>query len=297
MKPFLRLTALFALLVALTLAAGEAYVRSLPNPSRDKHAWMLAHSRRVRTLVLGSSHTFYGVDPAGLGPGAYSLAQVSQTYRYDDYLLRRYPTDSLRAVVLPFSYFSLYEDYELHTAPPHLATRYRLYMDCPYHPRLSRYGFEFMGFDAFKERLTSLWRPARLAWDSLGRGTGYTLAARRRDWDNGHARALANTYADHSAVTANLRFLESMTRWCRERGVRLVLVTTPVTASFRRAESPRQTALNRRALTALLRRHPEVRYLDFEADPRFVDADFYDADHLSDNGARKLTALVRREVE
>lgn len=77
MKGFLRLLLTFSALVTLTLAAGECYVRHLPNPARDKHEWMLAHSREVRTLVLGSSHTFYGLDPALLGPHAFSLAQVS----------------------------------------------------------------------------------------------------------------------------------------------------------------------------------------------------------------------------
>ena len=59
MKAFLRLTAVFAVLILLTLGAGEIYVRHLPNPARDKHAYMLAHSAEVQTLVLGSSHTFY----------------------------------------------------------------------------------------------------------------------------------------------------------------------------------------------------------------------------------------------
>lgn len=185
MKAFLRLSFLFFLLVAATVAAGEWYVRSLPNPARDKHRWMSENSRHVRTLVLGSSHTFYGIDPAQLGKGAFSLAQVSQTYRYDHYLLCRYPTDSLQAVILPFSYFSLFEDYELLDRDAQCVTRYLLYMDCPYHSRWSRYGFEFLSKDSFLEKLKSLYRPARLSWNALGAGTNYRPDLRARDWDNG----------------------------------------------------------------------------------------------------------------
>jgi len=294
MKAFVRLSLLFSLLIAATIAAGELYVRSLPNPARYKHEWMLRHSRGVRTLVLGSSHTFYGIDPALLGEDAFSLAMVSQTYRYDDYLLRNYPTDSLTTVILPFSYFSLYEDYEIMQRDPQYVTRYLLYMDCPYHSPLSRYGFEFMEKSAFTERLKSLWQPPRLQWTALGAGANYRLELRGADWDNGEARALKNTYADHRAVKANILFLHSIFSWCRSRRVRVLLISTPLSPIFRQHESVAQVALNRRVLHSLLRQYPEVEYHDFESDPRFTDADFFDADHLSDRGAARLSLILRR---
>lgn len=99
---------LFALLLLLPLAMGEVYVRSLPNPSKHKHAYLLRHSRKVRVLILGSSHTYYGLCPERLGAHAFSAAQISQTLQYDDYLLHHYPFDSLRTVVLPISDFTLY---------------------------------------------------------------------------------------------------------------------------------------------------------------------------------------------
>ncbi|MBQ0158537.1 MAG: hypothetical protein KBS47_05995, partial [Bacteroidales bacterium] len=74
MRHFLLRLLSFALPVAMLIAAGEAYVRRLPNPARDKHTWMQRHSPEVETLVLGSSHTFYGIDPSRLGEHAYSLA-------------------------------------------------------------------------------------------------------------------------------------------------------------------------------------------------------------------------------
>lgn len=297
MKAFLRLTALFSALILLTLGAGEIYVRHLPNPARDKHAYMLDHSAEVQTLILGSSHTFYGVNPEWLGPGAYSLALVSQTYRYDDYLLRRYPMPRLSAVILPFSYFSLYEDFESQPETAWLATRYRIYMDCPYHPLLSVYGFEVLNFGSFKEKLKSLWQPARLSWDERGWGTNYTYQKGITPIDNGRERAISNTYADRSTVRLNAGFLSSMAAWCSSHGVRLILVTTPVMPSFRANEEPSQRAENERCLRRLLSRHRNVEYYNFETDARFTPDDFYDADHLNDRGARRLTSLLRHILE
>lgn len=293
MKGFLRLLLTFSALVTLTLAAGECYVRHLPNPARDKHEWMLAHSREVRTLVLGSSHTFYGLDPALLGPHAFSLAQVSQTYRYDDWLLRRYPTDSLRTVIVPFSYFSLYEDFEYGTGDIHYISRYRIYMDCPIHSVCSPHVLECTRFDAFKERLKSLWQPPRLTWTELGWGSNNRSELRPAAWDNGAERAKGNTYADTGAVNANTAFLASIFEFCRKRNVQVILLSTPLTPSFRDNECPEQRARNRHVLDRLLRKYPEVCRMDLEADSRFSDADFFDADHLSDRGAKKLSDIVR----
>lgn len=296
MKAFLRHTATFALLVLLVFAAGEWYVRSLPNAARDKHRWMLAHSSEVETLVLGSSHAFYGVDPALLGSGAFSLAMPSQTYRYDDWLLHRYPMGKLRTLILPYSYFSLYEDYESGTGDD-CTRRYRIYMDCPIHSRWSAYGLECLDFDSFKERLKSLYKPPRLSWTPLGWGSNNRLETRKPDWDNGAERAQSQTYADTSAVGLNTGFLRSMLSWCRSHGVKAVLISTPLSLSYRQHRLPAQLARNRRVLEGLLREFPEALYMDFEADGRFASPDFYDSDHLSDRGAEKLTRIIHRKIK
>ena len=111
LRPLFRIL-LFAAILLLPLSAGESYIRSVPNPSKAKHAHMKAHSKEIDVLILGSSHTYYGIAPERISKRAYSLAQVSQTLRYDDFLLHHYPMPNLRMVVLPISDFSLYEELE-----------------------------------------------------------------------------------------------------------------------------------------------------------------------------------------
>lgn len=302
MNRFLLRTALFALMVLATLLAGEAYVRQYPNPARDKHQWMLQHAGEVETLVLGSSHTFYGVRPDMLGPHAFSLAMVSQTYRYDDYLLQHYAMPRLRTVILPFSYFSLYDDFELMPDEPFTATRYRIYMDCDIHPWLSLWHLECAQGAAFKEKLRSLWKPAVMTWDSLGFGTNYTAASRLEEWDNGAHRAEANTHpTDIPSVTVNTQALRHIMDFCKERGVRLILLSTPCMPSFVAHQDSMQTAFNERTLQSLLSEHPEVVRLDWTADSAFRRPaegfpDFYDSDHLSLEGATRLSERLREYI-
>lgn len=296
MRRFLKHIALFSSIVLLLLGVGEVYVERLPNPARDKHAWMTAHHDDVRTLVLGDSHAFYGLRPDLLGEGAFSLALPSQTLRYDDYLLRHYLMPQLRDVVLTVSYFTLWEDFELLGGHEQEIARYHIYMDADLHP-WPLYRLECVQRQAFVERLKSLYQPSRLSWDALGWGDNYSLDRRADDWDNGEARAAANTYSDSTVVAFNEGVLASMMDFCRERGVRLTLVTTPTGPLFRQHQSEQQVATNRRVLSRLLQQHPEVRHYDLEADPRFTSDDFYDADHLSDVGAAKLTKILHETLQ
>lgn len=288
MKSFVCKISVFSLCILLPLLCAEVYVESLPNPSRSKHMWMQQHSRSVKTLILGSSHTFYGVRP-DLLPSAYSLAQIAQTYRYDDYLLKHYPTDSLRTVILPFSYFSLYEDFESMPRERFNAIRYRIYMDCDIHPRISYYGFEFSSINSLTEKLKSLWQSPSLSWDSLGWGTDYTLARRPSLWDNGADAAANNTYADTTLVPLNTALLDDMMTYCEHRGIQLLLITTPLSHDFLSNQSTGQLCRNATQLSSLLAAHPAVKYVDYSADSDFSDADFYDSHHLNEYGAEKLT--------
>lgn len=296
MRKFLKHIALFSCIVFLLLGAGEVYVEHLPNPARDKHRWMTTHAGEVRTLVLGDSHAFYGIRPDLLGPGAFSLALPSQTLRYDLYLLRHYPTEQLKDVVLTVSYFTLWEDFELLGGHEPEIARYHIYMDADLHP-WPLYRLECVQRQSFVERLKSLYQPPRLSWDSLGWGDNYTLDLRADDWDNGEARAAANTYSDTAVVAFNAGVLAELMDYCRERKIRLTLVTTPTGPLFRKHQSEQQVATNRRVLASLLQAHSEVHHLDLEADARFSSSDFYDADHLSTVGAAKLTKILRKELE
>ncbi len=287
---------LFLLLLLLPLGAAEVYVRSLPNPSKYKHAYLTRHSREVDLLVLGSSHTYYGLCPERLSPHAFSAAQVSQTLRYDDYLLRHYPFPRLRTVVLPISDFTLYEELE-DTGEWYLASRYRLYMDCDLHGPLSVYGWEATAFRPFCEKLKSLWEKPKMTWSAQGQGLEYRTEARGPRWDDGATAALRNRYEDFAAGDRGVAYLESIAQYCRAHGAALWLISTPLRPSYRAAVSPAQEADTQQRLARFLRTHPEVRYIDFRAHPAFLPQDFFDADHLSLSGAQKFSDLLRRCLE
>lgn len=295
---FLRNILILSLLVLIPLISAEVYVRSLPNPSRYKHQYMLRHSAEVQTLILGNSHTFYGINPSLLGPHTFSLAQPTQSYRYDYYLLTHYPLPHLRTLILPCSYTSLFEDLEAEPQLQSWAVCYRLYMDCDIHGPLSRYAFECLHIGAFKEKLQSLWKPAQLHWDSLGFGTSFGhQSLLSQGQDNGQARAEINTYPTMQSTPFLVAQLDSICQWCTTHNVRLLILTTPTSPSFRNHCSKTQVQEWHRRLNEVLSRHPQVEYHNFWADTTFHTPDFYDADHLNMTGAHKLTQKIKEILQ
>lgn len=295
MKAFIIRIFIFSILVISLFAAGEWYIENLPNAAHDKHQWMQEHSREVQTLILGSSHTFYGICPQEMNGCAYSVAQVSQTYRYDEWLLKNYPMDNLKAIVIPFSYFSLWEDYESGVGDDYIS-RYRIYMDCPYHSRFSEYGLECFHLTTFCEKLKSLFRPPTTTWDSYGWGTNYKACFKKEEWDNGKERSKSHTYTNDVAVELNKKILGSIFRHCKERNIKILFISTPLSPEYLRHRDSTQILRNNIVLKELLHKHPEVIYLNFENDARFKAEDFYDADHLSDYGAIKLTHIINKQL-
>lgn len=296
MKKFILRTFLLILPLLLLLTAAEVYLRSLPNPSRAKNAWLTAHADSVEVLILGSSHSYYGLAPEVFGPKAYNAAQVSQTLRYDNFILNHYAFRSLRTVILPISDFSFHEDFE-HDDTWYYASRYRLYMGCDYHSWLSRYGFEFCSMPTFRERLKTLWQPARLTWSKLGQGTDYTLAQKPKDWNNAEARARNNTYRDAKNVALNEAFFHQLIQTVTQRyHAHLVLISTPLTAHYRACQYAPQVRAMEARIRHAVQSNPRVSYFDFRVDTDFTANDFYDADHLTLEGAEKLSKKLRTRL-
>ena len=111
------------------------------------------------------------------------------------------------------------------------------------------------------------------------------------------AAARRNRYEDFAAGDRGVAYLESIAQYCRAHGAALWLVSTPLRPSYRAAVSTAQEADMQQRLARFLRRHPQVRYLDFRAHPAFLPQDFFDADHLSLSGAQKFSDLLRSYLE
>lgn len=300
LKLFIRRTALFALLVIALLAAGEPVVRSLPNSYAAKHTAMQRDAGHLTTLILGSSHTYYGIEPAALGDSAFNLANVSQTPEYDHALLMQYidSMPQLRDVILPVSYFT-YRDPQLEKSDEWWrAVSYRTQMRLPVHPRLSPYNLEITDFSGYCAKLKNLVFPQQSnRCDSLGFGLGYSADTRSPSWqEQGEARALATTLPPSGRASEAAAVIGSTIGECKRRGIRCLLVTTPVWPTYRQHLDPGQLCEMRRLTDSLASRYG-VKWLNLMDAPDFTEDDFHDVDHLTPAGAVRLASHLRPHLD
>jgi hypothetical protein len=232
MKRFVVKSVCFLFPLLLLFAGIEWHMRSIPNSYRQKDNWMQHHAEEVEVLVLGNSHGLFGIRPDMFSKRAYNLCNVSQTFEYDEYLLRRFlpKCTRLRDVILIVDNSNLF-DGPLELSEPFRCTYYRLYMDYPKHSLLSKYGFELASISALKKKLTA--RDAAL--DSLGWNTSYSKEQREASSVTEHSAMLAvqhHTCKDWTYATDNFRHLQKIASMCQANGIRLILLQAPVIASY-----------------------------------------------------------------
>lgn len=296
MKRFLSLSTLLCCTIIATLTGGELLVRSLPNAYKTKDEWMMKHAHAVSCIVLGSSHTYYGVRPEYID-SLYNLANISQNPKYDYFMLEKYGDmcKHLKTVILPISYCTLFDKRFEDGDDWYYALYYKVYMDCPYHSDFSRYSAEMFHSSVYFGKLGN-WLCGRtdMRCDSLGWGMDYSLA--RKPEDINHNNSIT-TVRRHTAETwdylgENCFYVDRIAAYCRSRDIRLVLITTPTWHTYYEHLDRKQ--LNR--MYEVVHTIPDAEYYDYLKDGRFVEDDFYDADHLSDVGAKKFTLILRDEV-
>lgn len=301
MRRFIIYTSLFSLIVLFTLGSGEYIIRRLPNPYKHKHQWMLHNASRVECLVMGSSHTYYGISPTHFGPNTFNLANVSQNPKYDYLLLEKHipMCTQLQSVIVPISYFTFFDKSLEEGDEWFYAINYKVYMDIDEHPHWSKYNFELSNRPAYSGKLQSYLSGKTLPiCDSLGFGLEYTMAAKDHAlWEkNAYMTASRHTAGDGEMYHENETYLRRIAELCRDNDIRLILITTPTWHAYHQLLDKRQLQKTYEIIAQLCHDYA-LPYLDYLKDPRFVEEDFYDCDHLSDVGAQKFTALLRDELE
>ncbi len=295
MKKFLINTGVFALLAVVLLICGEWVVGNIETSYSFKYQHVRERGEGISTVILGSSHTYYGLKPELLGDSVFNLANVSQTPEYDLLILKNFKPwlPNLKRVVVPVSYFT-YRDPTMEDIDRGLAVQYNRGMHLSAHSGFSPYNLYLYDFKAYAGRLRSLFLDEeKNECDSLGFGLGFDSARTLPGWkQKAAARARSLTRQSPGRAQQVGSVLEDIADFCAGNHIECVFVTTPVWQGFREAMDSGQYDEMQR-LTRLLARRKGLRYYDFFDSPVFADGDFHDSDHLNDIGAAKLSEMLR----
>ena len=247
MKRFLRDIALFVLPLLIIAVVMEFVAESIPNSYTYKREYIEQHGAEIRTLILGSSNAYDGLNPSVL-PNAFNLANSSQTLEDDYRLLAKYidSMDSLHTVIVGLGYHSLGA-----TTEDNRRTYYTLYMNL--YPRwpLSKYSFEVCNPEMLVKKIIKYAVSRDVTrCDSLGQRVGHTKEAADTgaEWWNKDVLSLVENdkleIGNRTlAIEENTRYLKAIVDLCNAHNVRPVIVLMPVMGEYKKKLSKEQVAL------------------------------------------------------
>lgn len=260
---------------------------------------------KVDVLILGSSHNENGLNPSDFKDYTCSnLAFGGQDLRIDSAILGLVisKTKQVKYVVLELSYHSLELRLDKHFANNALylkfyginlferSTRwldYSVYASDPMlynkilnpfqdRPMSNEFGFQTkLKKDIVHNRFAML---------------GYNRKAIVEDTTNHFIGR--HKYVDSLAYSKNRKTLFSLIDYIFSSGKTPILISPPVFSSYRAAYIPEKQERRLRCIEDIKKRHPNLIYIDLDADPRFELVDFRDEDHLNPCGAQKLSKIV-----
>jgi hypothetical protein len=302
MVKFLKKVSFFIAILAIVWLCFELFYRFAANNYTEKSKNISTGYKDCEVLILGNSHTFYGLNPDFFKRKAFNLANKSQTLFYDQLLLEKY-IDSLNAlkyVIIPVEYSSLSASDD----NAELAWRSYFYE--------SQMGIDTKTHKVFdlKKYSRALPPPFLITLKAIKKycTKGSLVDCQPNGWapyegmnsehnNKAMGKIIAAKHEDNSVdFNKNIQRLKSMVVTCRQKGVKVFLVTMPVTSYYADNINRKKLALITAQCNAFANEN-KIHYINLFQDKRFVNADFFDIDHLNTNGAKKCTRVINNFVK
>ena len=311
MKKFILKTIFFLLPILVLAVIMEVALRAIPNDYKQKRSYMDSHLDEIEVLVLGSSHSLYGINPKYFSQKTYNMAYVSQSLDLDYKILEKYYNrfKNLKTIIVDISYFSLYATLE--TGPePWRAKNYNIYYGIPTSKATNNFEVLTNKLDINYGRI-KLYYTKKIKNDKAFIDSTFT-AKMYDGWislkpakttddleETGVAAAGRHTYdiTERSRVEIHdeqTNVLGKIVDWSKQKKVKVVFVTTPTYKTYYDRINTVQWDNTHKIIENICRKNSNCQYINLLKNEGnlFTEKDFSDADHLSETGAEKMSKLI-----
>jgi len=298
MKRFTGKLILFLSPFLLLGTCAELLVRHIPNDYKLKRNYLDSNSRNITTLILGSSHAYYGLDPAYMSPSTFNASSINQSLNFDLAILKRYDGrwSSLKYIVLPIDYTSFFVRLQ-NSAEQWRVKNYNIYYNIStYNSHIEDHS-EVLSFKwgttSYRLKHYYVQHKSDITSTPLGWGSDYP-SSRKQDLATTAVLALKRHSENSKAANFDLNKadLVEILNYTQTHHIKVLLYTSPVTGNYSSLVNPVQMDTTLQTVGALPKQYNNVVYYNLLSDLSFESADFYDADHLNEVGARKLSRKI-----
>jgi hypothetical protein len=276
----------------------EFALRRIPNDYKLKKAFLDKHSNSMEILCLGSSHAYYGINPVYFSKNSFNGSHISQSLDYDLKILKKYHNrlNNLKYILIPLSCFTLYYNLE-DGIQSWRVKNYSLYYDIhtPKSVNVKAYS-EVLSIN-FYLNLTRLYayymrKKPEITCSELGFGMNFSSNDRQDLIKTGITAAKNHGKRTIPLFNMGVDVLEQIIDFAQKNKSMVILFTPPAYYTYRENLAPDQLDDTLNAVREISKKHGNVIYKNYMYDKTFVESDFYDADHLNEIGAKKMTKIL-----
>jgi len=304
MKKFFILSFLFLLPLVAGFLWLEKRLVKIPNSYNQKKDCIEKQLNDIEFLVLGTSHTLYGVDPACFSHKGFNLANISQTPYYDarltEYYLDKLPR--LKMVIIPVSYFSFYKQLKK-GAEDWREYFYYYYWKIKIPDRsvfdLNKYSlftiytpYSVMGFARMHFRNSSAPKYTFYGFEKKEIENRQNSINDKSGFDRVEFLNRGYNDTNYNAGVADFEYLLQL---LKKKNIQPVFITTPAWITYSRNLNPVILERNKIVIDSLCRKYNGL-YFNHLQDSHFNLEDFADNDHLDFQGAEKFSHILDSEI-
>ena len=282
-------------LIVLAVAM-EMMLRTIPNDYGYKNDYLTHYSASVEVLFLGSSHSYYDINPAYIHRPSFNASYISQSLDYDNELLKKHGDriDSLKCIALSISYFTLFTKIE-NTSEAWRIKNYTIYCEMNKAKHWTDYTEMLSNKLSLNlKRLSSYYldHKSNRTCTNLGWGTDYNSSIKNNLKESGNSAAERHTVLDTNCYRENVNILRSIITYAHKRNIKVLFYTLPAYKTYVNKLNQKQLDITIRTVEELEYQYKNVNYFNWIDTPSFQETDFFDADHLNEIGAEKLTKKI-----
>lgn len=276
----------------------EISLRQIPNVYSYKREYLNLHSREINTLILGNSYSYHGIDPRFFSMNTFNASYSMQPLIYDFEILKKYENnfDNLHTIIVPISYNSFY----IKSARDIIKNyNYVVYYDLDVDHSF-RDLFIVLN-NSFKANLKSIftyyivrdnqlkcsilgWYPTEGPIDLIR--SGQNNAEWHKTWSTNELKVFE----------ANTSLLHSIISWSKNKNVKVILYTPPAFETYRKYVNDDQLSITIETAKRIANQYDNCSYYNFFENIEYTAKDYYDADHLNEIGAKKLSLMINEKI-
>jgi hypothetical protein len=298
-KKFIKFLIIFSLPILIGIVSFEIVLRNIPNDYSYKKKYLDFNSNNIQVLFLGSSHIYFGINPEYMSRKSFNGAHISQSLNFDFAILEKYNDrwENLKYIIIPIDYFSIYTTLE-GGIENWRVKNYSIYYNIPTN------GNYWSNFEIFNAKLPSNISRAKLYFSKgksditckkLGFGTTYNSKESKDLIVTGKTAAKRHTIElenIQSIFSKNIQTINSIIKFANDHNLKIIFITCPSYSTYRENLNPIQLDNSIKIIKQFSAKNSNTDYYNFLTDKAFIADDFYDADHLNEIGAKKLTLKI-----